>query len=83
MSNKHTNTKNDMSTVNEVLSEKDERGIILFEAKGWDAISRDGMHMITFNEGEFPCSKNGNCFKFYKNEISWAKRVVSLIKRGY
>jgi hypothetical protein len=79
--NKQTNKA--MSTVNEVLAERNERGIIAFSANGWSAISREGTFMIMFNEGEFPCSKNDTCYKFYKNEKSWAKRVVGLMKRGY
>ena len=72
-----------MNTVNEVLAEKDENGIISIGANGWDAISREGTYMITFEEGKFACSKNDTCYKFYKNEKSWAKRVVGLLKRGY
>jgi len=62
-----------MNTVEEVLEVRNQRGIISLESNGWDAISRDGMHMITFHDGD--------C-KFYKEERSWAKRVVGLLKRG-
>jgi len=72
-----------MNTVAEILALRDERGIIAVRARGWDAISRDGTHMITFHEGEFACSKDDTCYKFYKNEKSWAKRIVGLLKRGY
>lgn len=72
-----------MSTVNEILEGRNERGIIALEGKGWSAISREGTYMITFYEGEFLCSKDDTCYKFYKNEKSWAKRIVGLLKRGY
>ena len=72
-----------MNTISEVLEQRNEKGILAFEGNGWSAISRDGTHMITFEEGKFICSKNEIEFKFYQYEESWAKRVIGLIKRGY
>lgn len=72
-----------MSTVNEILEGRNENGIIALEGKGWSAISREGTYMIMFHHGEFVCSKDDTCYKFYKTEKSWAKRIVGLLKRGY
>lgn len=64
-------------TVQEILNTRNEKGIISLsnEASGWYAISRDNIHTITFY--------NTDEYKFYKNEISFAKRICTLLKKGY
>tara|TARA_R110002050_G_scaffold33700_1_gene85430 strand:+ start:331 stop:528 length:198 start_codon:yes stop_codon:yes gene_type:complete len=64
-------------TTQEILNTRNQKGIIALEnqAANWYAISRDNIHMITF----YNTDEN----KFYKNELSFAKRVAQLIKRGY
>jgi len=64
-------------TTKEILNTRNERGIISMsnESANWEALSRDGIHMITFY------SKDE--IKFYKNENSFAKRVIQLLQRGY
>ena len=64
-------------TTKEINSYRNERGIFSAgnEAAGWWALSRDGVHMITF------FAKNED--RFYKNESSFAKRITGLMKRGY
>tara|TARA_A100001201_G_scaffold85614_1_gene75614 strand:- start:1728 stop:1925 length:198 start_codon:yes stop_codon:yes gene_type:complete len=64
-------------TTQEILNTRNEKGIISLEneAAGWYAISRDNTHSITFY--------NTDEYKFYKNEVSFAKRVSQLLKRGY
>jgi len=63
--------------VKEILNTRNEKGIISLsnEAAGWYAISRDNIHMITF----YNTDEN----KFYKNELSFAKKICTLLKRGY
>jgi hypothetical protein len=64
-------------TAQEILNTRNKKGIIALEneSANWYAISRNDTHMITF----YNTDEN----KFYKNEISFAKRVCQLIKRGY
>ena len=64
-------------TTQEILNTRNHKGIISLEneAANWYAVSRDNIHMITF----YNTDEN----KFYKNELSFAKRVAQLIKRGY
>ena len=64
-------------TTEEILNTRNQKGIIVLEneSANWYAISRDNTHMITFY--------NTDEHKFYKNELSFAKRVSQLIKRGY
>ena len=61
----------------EILATKNEKGIIALSnnSANWSAISKDGCHMITF----YNTDEN----KFYKNEISFSKRVSQLLRRGY
>lgn len=62
-------------TTKELNKERNERGIISMsnEVAGWYAISRDGIHMITFQNGKS---------KFY-TEKGFAKRLTQLLNRGY
>lgn len=64
-------------TTKELLSKRNQNGVLSVEneAANWVAISRDGVNMITFY--------NTDDIKFYANETSWAKRIISLLKRGY
>lgn len=63
-------------TVEMILSARNKKGIISFsnESANWYAISRDNVHVIEFYENDER--------KFYKNELSWAKRIVSLMNKG-
>jgi hypothetical protein len=64
-------------TTQEILIARTENGNKLTaqnEAGKWFAISREGYHMVEFNDGED--------VKFYINEKSWAKRVSQLIRTG-
>ena len=64
-------------TTKEILNTRNERGIISLsnECANWEAISRGGVHMITF----YNTDEN----KFYKNENSFAKRVSELLRKGF
>ena len=68
-------------TTKEILNTRNEKGneegiiSVCNEAANWYAISRGGVHMITF----YNTDEN----KFYKNENSFAKRVSQLLRRGY
>jgi hypothetical protein len=44
------------------------------EVGKWFALSREGYHIIEFNDG--------NDVRFYANENSWAKKVSQLIRTG-
>jgi hypothetical protein len=52
------------------------------DVAGWFAISRDGIHMITFYEGKYTFSKNQDVHRFY-TERGFAIRVTQLNNRGY
>ena len=52
------------------------------ELCGWCAISKEGINMITFFQGKFSFAKNDDKIKFY-NEKAFAKKVSSLIIKGY
>jgi hypothetical protein len=64
-------------TVQEINNQRNEKGIY-----SWYAISRDGIHMITFYEGKYSFSKNKNVNKFY-NEKGFAKRITILLNQGW
>ena len=79
----NTNITDKKMKAQEIINTR-QNGIISMgnEVAGWFAISRDGHHMITFEEGKFSRSKNGNDYAFYKNEKTFAKRVSQLIRTG-
>ena len=60
----------------DILDSRNEKGIISLgnECAQWAAISRGGIHMITFYGGEEIENK------FYKNEKSFAIKVSRLFK---
>ena len=64
-----------MKTI-DILKTKNEKGVISFsnEVANWYAISRDNIHAIQFYETDE--------MKFYKNELAWAKRLVTLMNKG-
>ncbi len=66
-------------TIQEILETRNEKGVISFsnDCAGWYAISRGGIHMITFYNGD----EDDN--RYYKNEKSFAKRIAQLLRRGY
>jgi len=61
-------------TAQEINENRNEKGVFLAsnEIAGWCAISRDGIHMITF--------ANDN-IKFY-TEKGFARRITQLLNRG-
>jgi len=63
-------------TVKAILNERNDKGVLSFanESANWYAISRDGYHVIQFY--------NTDETKFYKNELSFAKRLVTLMNKG-
>lgn len=63
-------------TISEILDRKNQNGSITIEneSAGWFAISRKGLHYIEFANEEV---------KYYANENSWAKRIITLLKQGY
>jgi len=71
-------------TVQEINYQRNEKGIYSAsnDIAGWYAISRDGIHMITFYEGKYSFSKNKNVNKFY-NEKGFAKRITILLNQGW
>ena len=74
-------TKNkEIMTTQEILNSRKDNKFLFFanECAGWDSISRDGIHMITFYN---LCEEI--VYKRYKNEKSFAQRVSQLMKRGY
>jgi hypothetical protein len=62
-------------TTSEILEKRNQNGTITLENEnaGWFAISRKGLHYIEFADEKI---------KYYQNENSWAKRIVTLINRG-
>ena len=62
-------------TTQEINKARNERGVFSAsnEVAGWYAISRDGINMVTFANGES---------KRY-TEKGFAKRITQLLKRGY
>ena len=66
---------NNMSS-QDILNERDERGVVSLsnEVANWYAISRGGIHVITFYDSDTT--------KYYKTELSWAKRLVRLLNTG-
>lgn len=64
-----------MKTI-DILKTRNEKGIISFsnEVANWYAISRDNVHAIQFYKTDE--------MKFYKNELAWAKRLVTLMNKG-
>lgn len=62
-------------TTQEINKARNERGIFSAsnEVAGWYAISRDGINMITFSNGQI---------KRY-TEKGFAKRITQLLNRGY
>ncbi len=52
------------------------------DVAGWFAISRDGINMITFYQGKFTFTLDGDVNRFY-TEKGFAKRITELLNRGY
>jgi len=72
-----------MHTVEQVLAKMDANGRISLEVgtdeRGWYTVfnNNTGMRAIVFY------SEEGDDWKFYATNESFAKRVVTLLKRGY
>jgi hypothetical protein len=71
-------------TTQEINNKRNERGhfVIGNDVAGWDAISRDGINMITFHEGKYTFTSKGDVNRFY-TEKAFAKRITQLLNRGY
>jgi hypothetical protein len=52
------------------------------DAAGWYAISRNGIHAITFYEGKFSFTLKSDVTKFY-TEKGFAKKISQLSNRGF
>jgi hypothetical protein len=80
----NTNTET-MTTYQTVLNSKNQQGTIIMgnDSAKWYAISREGMHIITFYQGGFNFTEKKDVNKYYKNQKSFAKRVSQLLNRGY
>lgn len=72
-----------MHTVEQVLAQMDENGRIILECgtdeRGWYTIFN--INTNTFSICFY--SEEGDDYKFYATKESFAKRVVTLLKRGY
>ena len=71
-------------TTKEINEERNERGVFSINnnVAGWEAISRDGINMITFHEGKYTFTLKGDIHRFY-TEKGFAKRITQLLNRGY
>jgi len=71
-------------TTQEINKERNEKGIFTTcnSTAGWYAISRDGIHMITFYEGHYTFSAKEDVNRFY-TEKGFAKRITQLLNRGF
>jgi len=71
-------------TTQEINKERNKKGVFSIgnDTAGWFAISRDGIHMITFYEGHFTSTLGGDVDKFY-TEKGFARRITQLLNRGF
>lgn len=71
-------------TPKEIDAQRNKNGVfsVSNDAAGWSAISRDGIHMITYFEGKFSFSKNSDVNRFY-SETQFAARITQLMNKGY
>jgi hypothetical protein len=71
-------------SITEMNFERNERGIFSAsnDVAGWFALSRNGIHMITYYEGKYTFSEKKEVIRFY-TEKGFAKRVTQLSNRGY
>jgi hypothetical protein len=81
---KNAQKLNDMTLVQEIQAKIDQNGSYLAynNAAGWEAISRDGIRMITYFEGAYTFTQKGDVIRFY-TERGFARRVEQLANRGY
>ena len=70
--------------IKEINKQRDLNGVFSTgnNVAGWFAVSRDGINMITFYEGKYTFTLNGDVNKFY-TETGFAKRITQLLNRGY
>jgi hypothetical protein len=71
-------------TTQEINSQRNANGAFSTgnDVAGWYAVSRDGIHMITYYAGKFTFSAKDDVNKFY-TEKGFAKRINQLFNRGY
>lgn len=67
-------------TTQEINKERNSNGVFSTgnEISGWYAISRDGLNMITFEQGKWNFTKNDDVIKFY-TEIGFARAISKLL----
>ena len=71
-------------TINEISNKRNENGAFIASnvLSGWYAVSREGIHMITFFKGHYTFSKKDDVYKFY-TEKGFAKKVTILMNGGW
>ena len=79
----YTKTVKDMTT-QEINKKRNANGVFSIgnDVAGWFAISRDGINMITFYEGKFTFSANGDVNKIY-TEKGFARKITKLLNGGW
>jgi hypothetical protein len=67
-------------TTQEINNSRNQNGVFFTgnDVAGWDAVSRDGINMITFHEGKFTFSAKSEVCKFYTIE-GFAKKITKLL----
>lgn len=71
-------------TVQDINSQRNEKGVYSAanDTAGWEAVSRDGIHMITFHQGKWTFTVKGEVNKFY-TPSGFARTVGQLIAGKY
>ncbi len=71
-------------TIKEINKERNANGIFYIgnDVAGWEAISREGINMITFYEGKFTFTLKGEVNKFY-TEKGFAQKITKLLNGIY
>ena len=71
-------------THQEINKLRNERGVFLAcnDVGGWEALSRDNFHMITFYEGKFTFTVSGDVNKFY-TEKGFAQKITKLLNGSF
>ena len=71
-------------TITEINKERNSNGVfqISNEIAGWYAVSRDGVNMITFNQGKWNFAQKDDVYKFY-TEKGFQKTITKLLNGNY
>ena len=80
----HRNKQIEIMTTQEINNERNTKGVFSTgnDVTGWYAISREGVNMITFYEGKFTFTLNGDVNKFY-TEKGFAQKITKLLNGGF